>query len=165
MYKTGNYKLIPITSNDLKKIDTHYYAAIEDISLNKYTDRCRYPLTEKQCDEFIDNNFIFGIFDMNNDHIGNIGIHNIDHLNRTCEVGIFIWLQGKGVGSECLPVVVDHCINRLNMQRVWMGTLSINDAMNKLAIKSGFELEGVQKRARILNNEYVDVNIYVKFND
>lgn len=167
MYKSENYVIYPLNSKDLKSPDikTIYYTAINDIRYNQYTDRCRYPLTEKQCDEYIDSHFVFGIFNKELVHVGNIGIDNIDHMNRSCEIGLFIWEQNRGVGSGCLPIVVDHCFNRLNMQRVWMGTLAGNIAMNSLAVKCGFHLEGSQKRARIINNKYEDVMTYVKFCD
>lgn len=167
MYKTDNYVVYPITSKDLRDPDlkTKYYAVINDIRFNEFTDRCRYPLTEKQCDSYLDSHLVFGIFNKELVHVGNIGIDNIDHINRTCEIGLFIWEGNKGIGSECLPVVVGHCFNRLNMQRIWMGTLHSNEAMNKLALKCGFHLESIQIRARILNNKYEDVMTYVKFCD
>lgn len=165
MYRTKRFGLLKITSGFIRNINSKYYEVINNPTLNQYTDRCRYFLTEQECDEYIDNNFVFGIFNDKLQHVGNIGIDNIDHINRTCEIGLFIWEQNQGVAQECLPVVVKHCFDRLNMQRVWMGTLAKNLPMQTVAHKCSFHLEGKQKRTRILNGEYQDVFIYVKFDD
>ena len=61
------------------------------------------------------NDLNFAIVDLENDElIGNCGIMNINHINRSAEVGIFIGDENKrsnGYGTESLRLLLDYGFN------------------------------------------------------
>lgn len=89
------------------------------------------------------------------DHIGNISaVHDIK--NDVSEVGILIGEKrcwGLGMGAEAWKAVTFWLLDPLcgNVRKLEAGTMRANEAMMKILLKSGYEMEGERKSHFLLN--------------
>ncbi|HLO71144.1 MAG TPA: GNAT family protein [Flavipsychrobacter sp.] len=100
--------------------------------------------------------------------IGLIFLKNIDTKTSKCEIAYFIDKneEGKGITSMAVQQALDKAFNELGLNKVYCRVSPDNTASNKVAIKNGFELEGVLKKEfRIDNGNLIDLNYYGRFRD
>ena len=111
-----------------------------------------------------DKRYIFAICLINgNKHIGNVGLGNIDYINRHCMFNIFIAEsedRSKGVGKEATQLILQFAFKRINMNKVYLRTSSRFIEANKLYLKLGFVKEGVLRQHYYTNGEYEDKILY-----
>jgi len=96
-------------------------------------------------------------------HIGNLSLQRINQMYQSAEYAITIgdkeyW--NGGYGFEASSLLFYHGFNRMNLNRIWTGTASVNNGMNKLALKLGMTKEGEFKDGMYLDGEYVSINSY-----
>ncbi len=80
--------------------------------------------------------------------IGNCGAFAVDHMRRTCEVGIFIGNQdywGKGYGTEALVLLAGYLFDYLNMHSILLRVYSFNDRAIASYTKLGFKVIGSRR--------------------
>lgn len=92
-------------------------------------------------------------------HIGNIGLHNIDWVNRCAELGIVIgekayWSQGYG--SDAIRVLLRFGFHSLNLHRIFLRVHSDNARGIRAYEKCGFQHEGRGREAIFKNGRYYD---------
>lgn len=108
--------------------------------------------------------FIFAIIDIISDeHIGNVGIGNIDYISRNGMFNIFIADQknrAKGVGTEVTNLILDFAFNKLNLHKVYLRTSERFIGANKMYKKIGFIKEGVMRDHYFSNGIYEDKIMY-----
>src|SRR5215212_2034651 len=96
-------------------------------------------------------------------HIGNVSLQNINWLSRNGEFAILLgdkeFWKG-GYGEEAAKLIVEYAFDRLNLHRVYCGTLKNNEGMKKLAIKLKMQEEGVRREAIYKNGSYQDIIEY-----
>ena len=106
------------------------------------------------------NEFNFAIVDLENDElIGNCGIMNINQINRSAEVGIFIGDENKrsnGYGTESLRLLLDYGFNYLNLNNIHLGVKAFNERAIACYKKVGFKEYGRRREAYFLNGKYYD---------
>ena len=106
------------------------------------------------------NDFNFAIVDLENDElIGNCGIMNINHINRSAEVGIFIGDENKrnnGYGTESLRLLLDYGFNYLNLNNIHLGVKTFNERAIACYKKVGFKEYGRRREAYFLNGKYYE---------
>jgi len=106
------------------------------------------------------NDLNFAIVDLENDElIGNCGIMNINHINRSAEVGIFIGDENKrsnGYGTESLRLLLDYGFNYLNMNNIMLNVKSFNERAIACYKKIGFKEFGRRRESYFLNGKYYD---------
>jgi RimJ/RimL family protein N-acetyltransferase len=81
-----------------------------------------------------------------NHHIGNVGLHQFDFLNRRAELGIIMGdtqAQGRGLATEAMKLIIAHGFNRLNFHKIWLRVDEANGAARKAFQKTGFKEEGI----------------------
>ena len=103
-----------------------------------------------------------------NEHIGNVYLGMIDHMDKNCTFGILLgdkryW--GQGIGTEATLLMLHHAFYELGMVRVSSRQLLTNTASIKLHEKCGFKHEGVLRKAVFKNGEYRDLNIMAILRD
>ena len=91
--------------------------------------------------------------------IGNIGIFDIKKIARSAEVGIMIgekdyWNQGYG--TEVMKLLLKHCFETLNLNRVFLRVYSFNSRAIRCYEKVGFIHEGSLRQAVYRNGQYAD---------
>lgn len=94
--------------------------------------------------------------------IGNVGVHNLDAVARAAEVGIMlgdtsIWNQGYG--TEAMQLLIDHCFETLNLNRVQLYVYEDNVWAIRAYEKVGFVHEGRKRQALYKHGKYKDVLI------
>lgn len=130
-----------------------------------------FPVTEELEEEWIDGilkdkknkTITFAIEEKDtNNFIGYIQLKEINWINRNCYFGIIIGdkdSQGKGYGKEALKLVIDYAFNILNLLKVTLEVIEINERAINLYKSFGFVIEGKLKNHFFWNNEYHDVLI------
>jgi RimJ/RimL family protein N-acetyltransferase len=92
-------------------------------------------------------------------HIGNVGLHQIEWMNRAAEFGIFIgdktfWNQGYG--SEATRLTLKHGFETLNMNRIYLYVFETNPRAIRAYEKCGFAREGKLRQSIYQNGNYID---------
>ena len=109
-------------------------------------------------------NVVLAIIDSHAEkHIGNIALQNINWISRNAEFAILLgdkdyW--GKGYGEEAAMLIIDYGFKRLNLNRIYCGTIAGNKGMIKLAAKLKMKEEGLRREAIYKNGEYRDIYEY-----
>ena len=115
--------------------------------------------------EWIENNnkngdLNFAIVDLENDElIGNCGIMNINYINRSVEVGIFIGDENKrsnGYGTESLRLLLDYGFNYLNLNNIHLGVKAFNERAIACYKKVGFKEYGRRHECYFLDGKWHD---------
>ena len=125
-------------------------------SLNKEYERIDWAIVTDRIDPNWGVNYSSGFYY----HIGNASLYfnyNYRSVEFACLIGETDW-WGKGVMTQVMKWALQHCFDKLGMNRVWTGTAATNIGMNYVASKNGMKQEGVFKEAMFLNGEYVDIN-------
>jgi diamine N-acetyltransferase len=108
--------------------------------------------------------FVFAICRISDsEHIGNVGIGNIDYINRHCMFNIFIVdknERSKGIGTEVTRLALDFAFNRLNMNKVYLQTSERFIEANNMYKKLGFKMDGKLRAHYFTSGGYEDKIIY-----
>jgi len=161
--------LSPLDVNDVEK----FVEWLNDLELTKYL--LIYPHiisieNEKGFLENLSKEHTYSIIDNDtNELIGNCGFNNIDHINQTAEVGIFIGNKkywGKGYGTEALSLLLDYGFKALNLHNVFLKVYSFNERAVKSYEKIGFKIIGKIREALLRGKERHDIILMdILYND
>jgi RimJ/RimL family protein N-acetyltransferase len=105
---------------------------------------------------------IFAIVDENDDHIGNIGLHNIDKENRSASMGIVIGEKdrwGKGYGSDALVTILRYAFRELGLHKVSLRVFQNNERAIRSYGRCGFKKEGVMREQVFKDGKFHDLFI------
>ena len=94
--------------------------------------------------------------------IGNCGVVDFDAVNSSAELGILIGDKSewnKGYGAEVMTLLVRHCIETLNLNRVSLRVYTDNIRAVRSYEKAGFVLEGRLREGVYKFGKYEDVLI------
>ncbi|RFA33376.1 hypothetical protein CAI16_14965 [Virgibacillus dokdonensis] len=98
--------------------------------------------------------------------IGMVGLYDINWVHRTCEIGIYIGEQnvrGKGYGKEACSLIEEFARKYLNLRKIKLNVVFENAKAIHLWEKLNYEIVGVLKKERFINDEYKDLVIMEKF--
>jgi RimJ/RimL family protein N-acetyltransferase len=94
--------------------------------------------------------------------IGSLALFEVDHINGNAGIGISIGekaLWGKGYGTDAMNALLDFGFGMLRLERMWLEVYVFNKRARRSYDKSGFVLEGVERRAVFKRGEYLDVEL------
>lgn len=103
--------------------------------------------------------FIIHAKDVNRD-VGSVYLRDIDATHRRAEFGIFIGEEnqmGKGIGSECIRLIVHYGFETLHLHKVFLRVLADNEIAQKAYEKAGFMQEAYLKDEVCVRGEYKDL--------
>jgi RimJ/RimL family protein N-acetyltransferase len=92
--------------------------------------------------------------------IGNCGFFDIDHVNQTAEIGIFIGdkkFRNKGYGAEALSLLIDYGLKALNFHNIMLRVYEYNKSAIRCYEKIGFKQIGKRRKALYRNLEKHDI--------
>lgn len=92
--------------------------------------------------------------------IGNVGLFNLDWVDRGAELGIFIGEKArwdKGFGTKALQLMLRHAFDTLNLNRVYLRVFATNTRARRSYEKAGFELDGTLRQAVYRRGQYIDM--------
>ncbi len=124
----------------------------------------RFPQTRKEEEEWLDrkreNDITLAIETKKGLYIGNIGLHQIDYLNGTAEIGIMIgdkdyWSKGFGFDAEM--TLLNYGFNTLNLRKIAHRAELRNEKSVGLAKKCGGTKEGLMKKHIFKAGQYRDM--------
>lgn len=153
--------LSPINIDDYEK----YAEWLNDFNVVKYLSLAPELITldkEKKIIERLadSDDKIFGIISIEDDKlIGNVGLHNINYINRRAMLGIFIGeikKQNQGIGQDAIELILDFGFNLLNLNSIYLYCLDFNKKAKKCYINCGFREVGRYRESRIINGEKFD---------
>jgi len=156
-----NIYLSPASVEDIEK----YTEWLNDFGTTDYTGRSGYLYSiefEKSYLEKISNDKerIFAIIDLKDDKIiGGCGIHDINNINRTATLGIFIGEteeRNKGKGTEAIMLLLDYGFNYLNLNSIKLDLMEFNHRALRCYQKCGFKEYGRRRKANFINGKYYD---------
>ena len=82
--------------------------------------------------------------------IGNCGLIDVDHLARTCEIGLFIGnkeMWGKGYGPEAMELLMGYAFSYLNMRNIMLRVYAYNERALAAYRRVGFREIGRRRKA------------------
>jgi RimJ/RimL family protein N-acetyltransferase len=91
--------------------------------------------------------------------IGNCALMDIDHKNRSAEVGIVIGEKdywNRGYGREALGLVLDIAFEGLGLNRVRLRHVDFNARGHRCYLAAGFVEEGRLRQANFVGGEFHD---------
>jgi RimJ/RimL family protein N-acetyltransferase len=150
----------------LTDVNQDYCRWMNDPEVTKYTES-RFSsyeidsLTESVRQKLADCNSVF-LTIMRKDteqHIGNIKLGHIDWPHRLADIGVMIgdkecW--GNGYATEAISLVVQFAFQELNLHKLTAGFYAANKGSERAFLKNGFVVEGIRKRHRFCEGNYVD---------
>ncbi|WDC84804.1 GNAT family protein [Caloramator sp. mosi_1] len=92
--------------------------------------------------------------------IGNVGLHNINWISRTAEIGILIgdkFYWGQGYAKEAMELLLDYAFNMLNLHMVYLKVYGYNVSAIRCYEKVGFKYAGRLREAIEVAGERYDV--------
>lgn len=137
---------------------------LNDFYITDYTGRSYQTLTLQGEKAYLENEQndknVFAIIDLQTDEmIGTVGLHNIDHINRTATLGIFIGNKNywsKGYGTEAIKLILDFGFNYLNLNNIHLDLMEFNVRALKCYEKCGFKEIGRRRKCKFINGKYYD---------
>lgn len=123
-----------------------------------------YPQTEKQETEWLfnhsDKNIVLGIETKEGTYVGNMGIHDIDWINRTATTGAMIGEKeywGKGYGTDAKMLLLDYAFNTLNLRKICSRVVSYNQRSLQYSLHCGYQIEGTLRKHVFKKGKYWDM--------
>jgi RimJ/RimL family protein N-acetyltransferase len=93
-------------------------------------------------------------------HIGNVGLHHLNLVDRHAELGIAIGEKEhwqKGHGTEAIRLMVDYGFSTLNLHRIYLCVHDNNPRAIAAYEKVGFRREGIMRQALFRSGKYIDL--------
>lgn len=98
--------------------------------------------------------------------IGVIGLYGINWIHRVAEIGLYIGEpgeKGKGYAQEAYNLLEDYTRNYLNLRKLKLNAVEVNDKATKLWTRLGYKTVGTLKQERFINGRYCNLLIMEKF--
>ena len=151
-------------------LEGNWYKWFNDSRVTKYQNKKIFPNTKEKQLNYLkklncsNTDIVFAIIDQEmNKHIGNVGLHLIDTVHRSAELGIVIGepkYYGKKIGKQAWKIITEYGFNTLNLHRIYALIMSSNIASIKCAEAAGFLCEGKISDYFYKNGVYEEVCYY-----
>jgi len=95
-------------------------------------------------------------------HIGNVGLHQIEWVNRSAEFGILIGEKSfwdHGYGTEATLLTLKHGFETINLNRIYLHVFETNLRAVHVYTKIGFVPEGRLRQTLFRNGRYIDTHV------
>jgi UDP-4-amino-4,6-dideoxy-N-acetyl-beta-L-altrosamine N-acetyltransferase len=152
--------LRPLVSGDLRRLVKWF----SDPQINRFLGRTAgvtladeerwFREYERKADEQI-----FAI-EVDGRHVGNVGLHKVDPVNRKAELGILIGEKGlwsKGLGTDAIRAALRYAFDILGLHKVSLDVLDGNHRAVRAYEKVGFVREGVHRQDIHRDGRFFDV--------
>jgi len=92
-------------------------------------------------------------------HIGNCGLHKINWIKKSCELGIMIGEKNywnKGYGLDAIKIMINFAFDKLNLVRIELNVYEYNHRAIKVYSKCGFKTINVLKKNHHYDGKFWD---------
>ncbi len=123
------------------------------------------PVTEIEQERWFEsictspNRMVWAIED-NSQHIGNVGLYNLDFVHRRAEAWTLIGeltKRGQGFGREAMKLLVDYGFNDLGLNKIYLHVDSENTIAIRMYKSLGFVPEGELTAEYFIQGRFKDV--------
>jgi RimJ/RimL family protein N-acetyltransferase len=93
---------------------------------------------------------------------GGIGLRDLDRLNGSAEVTVFIYdpaKWGKGYGTDAMLVLLDFAFGELRLERIWLRVFDYNERAVRSYEKAGFVKEALLRHDRWHRGTYGNTHL------
>lgn len=100
-----------------------------------------------------------GIFLNDGTVIGDVALQDIDRQNRSCSIGMGIEkleYRNRGYGKQAVALMLEYGFCNLGLERITANTLDVNISAQKSLERTGFILEGRERKAVYFGGVYHD---------
>jgi RimJ/RimL family protein N-acetyltransferase len=164
--ESKNIKLRPILDSDAQHMAPWYNKE----NLQKNTAHHRFPITIGQELEIIEKQrsnphlLALAVVNKKDQHIGNIFLININHLDQKAELSIHIFDESKEKtrnALEATSLILHHGFYALNLNKVYLGLLEGLKGWGSLLHDFfGFSLEGTKRQDVYKDGSFKDMLMY-----
>jgi len=94
------------------------------------------------------------------EHIGNIGLHDIDWKDRCAVLGVFIGERAfwdQGYGTDAVHALLGLAFQEMGLHRISLRVFDFNQRAIRCYQKCGFRQEGCLREAHFTEGRYHDV--------
>ena len=161
----NGYKIREFQNDDVESL----VKQDNNAEVSKYMrDSFPYPYTKENAVEWINffkksySSLFFAITD-ENELIGGIGaVPQTDVHRFSAEVGFWLGQShwNKRIISKALPLFCNYLFTNFSFNRIFANVFEGNEASRKILEKTGFVLEGIQRKSVFKNNKFVNHYIY-----
>ncbi|OGP16189.1 MAG: hypothetical protein A2V21_311585 [Deltaproteobacteria bacterium GWC2_55_46] len=133
-------------------LEGDWYGWLNDMAVTRFQNKGIFPNTREKQREYYNfvmgskNDVVFAIVEKEGDrHIGSVGLHKIDWVHRSAELGIVIGERGswgKGYGKAAWGLITGYGFNVLNLHRIYAIVMEGNLGSVRCAEENGFRKEG-----------------------
>ncbi|WNS42155.1 GNAT family protein [Paenibacillus sp. MMS20-IR301] len=110
-----------------------------------------------------DNAYMFGIYLLSGELIGQITISNVVRgVGQFADIGYLIdhSQQGKGYTTAAVQLILKYAFRSLGLHRLQAAILPHNNGSRRVLEKNGFQAEGLARRFIKINGEWQDHRTY-----
>jgi len=137
---------------------------LNDFEITDYTGRSGILTTLSGEKKYLEDNSspeaTFVIVTIKDDQmIGTVSLENIDNINRTATLGIFIGdknYRDKGYGTEAIKLILEYGFKYMNLNNIKLDLMAINTRALKCYEKCGFKEYGKRRKCIFINGKYYD---------
>jgi RimJ/RimL family protein N-acetyltransferase len=145
--------------------DAELYAAwLNDLKTTRYLTLASAQITvhgEREVLATLAKGHNYAIVERGTDELlGNCGLMEIDHVNSTGEVGLFIGEEtkrGLGYGTEALRLLCDYAFNVIGLNALMLRTYEYNERAVASYRKIGFKEVGRLRQAHFYGGQRYDI--------
>lgn len=94
-----------------------------------------------------------------NKMIGTVSLEDINWINRTATLGIFIGdkeFRSKGYGTEAIRLILEYGFKYMNLYNIKLDLMEFNERALKCYEKCGFKEYGRRRKCKFVNGKYYD---------
>ncbi|MBO4816215.1 MAG: GNAT family N-acetyltransferase [Clostridia bacterium] len=94
-----------------------------------------------------------------NKMIGTVSLEDINTINRTATLGIFIGdknYRDKGYGTESIKLILEYGFKYMNLNNIKLDLMAFNTRALKCYEKCGFKEYGRRRKCKFVNGKYYD---------
>ncbi|MBI2655879.1 GNAT family N-acetyltransferase [Candidatus Woesearchaeota archaeon] len=166
--KSKNIILRPYSTKDAQDL----YENFNDIKIIQFMTGVKYPFTLNRAKKWIKRcqktarkkpiKEIIFVIEKNKKFVGSISLKNIE--KHKAEIGYWVgrlyWNQG--IMTEAIKTVVDFSFKKLKLDRLYAYVFLKNKNSVTVLIKNKFKKEGLLRKHRIKDGEFVDMYLYAR---
>jgi ribosomal-protein-alanine N-acetyltransferase len=151
-------------------LEGSWYRWFNDHSVTVFQNKGIFPNTKEKQRQYFDSlgasqsDVVLAIIEESSaKHIGNVGLHRIDWVHRSAELGIVLgdkaaW--GNKYGKQAWQLITDYGFQTLNLHRIYAQIMEGNIASCKSAEAAGFKKEGYIRDVFFKNGKYLNLYYY-----
>jgi RimJ/RimL family protein N-acetyltransferase len=166
-FEGNGFYLRELRESDL---EGNWYNWFNDSRVTMYQNKKIFPNTRGNQRDYFEklkssnSDIVFAIIEKEtNEHIGNVGLHHIDWVHSSAELGIVIGeteFYGKKIGKQAWKLITEYGFSTLNLHRIYALIMTNNIVSIKCAEAAGFICEGKIRDYFYKNGVYEKVCYY-----